>query len=347
MKTQIFGAASQKENGSRIAGAAIRAGGLVAFPTETVYGLGANGLDEDSVAKIFEVKGRPQDNPLILHIAKKSDAKALYLRITPIMRTLMDTFWPGPLTIIAEKSSTVPDIVTAGLSTVALRMPSNKAALAFLREANVPVAAPSANISGRPSPTTAQHVRDDLFGMIDVIIDGGPCEYGLESTVISVAGTPTILRPGAVTREMLEAVIGPVKLAPSLLKPLADGETALSPGMKHKHYAPEAEVRVAMDGDPSKVAHRICVEYDKLERENKSSIIFATEQTKPFYRGREYVIIGDRSKPETLCASLFYELRKYSSSQDVILAEALPASDMGLAYMNRLLRAAGFNTLEV
>jgi len=347
VQTQVFNAISQKENGARPGGAVIRSGGLVAFPTETVYGLGANGLDAEAVARIFEAKGRPSDNPLILHVARKSDVKPLWKQIPEAARRLMDAFWPGPLTIVYYKSDRVPDAVSAGLDTVAVRMPDHKCALSLIREAGVPVAAPSANRSGKPSPTTAEHVRQDLFGKIDMILDGGPCRVGLESTVISLAGkTPTILRPGGVTREMLEAVIGPVELASSILSPMKEGETAASPGMKYRHYAPDAQVIVAMERDPRLAARRIGLAYEKRENEGERCIIFASRQTEPFYRGKKYVIIGDRQNPETMCANLFSALRAQSGKVDVIFSEALPEDDVGLAYMNRLLRAAGFTTLE-
>lgn len=343
--TQFANAVTQKENGTVLGGKIIREGGLVAFPTETVYGLGANGLDGEAVRRIFEAKGRPGDNPLILHVAKKSDVKKIWTRIPESARVLMDTFWPGPLTLVFNRSSGVPDEVTAGLSTVAVRMPDHKTALALIREAGVPIAAPSANTSGKPSPTTAQHVRDDMDGKIDLIIDGGPCRYGLESTVLSLVGEPTILRPGAITREMLEAAYGAVKLAPSILSPMKEGEVAASPGMKYRHYAPDCEVLVATGGERA-ASSKICREYDKRTINGQKAIIFATVQTQPFYRDRHCVIIGDRNEPATLCAQLFARLRAYSDEVDVVLAEALPATDMGLAYMNRLLRAAGFNTLD-
>lgn len=345
MKTQVFSAVSQKENGCRLAGAVLRSGGLVAFPTETVYGLGANGLDGDAVMRIFEAKGRPSDNPLILHVAKKSDVKQLWTRIPDMARALMDVFWPGPLTLIYNRSDAVPDAVSAGMPTVAVRMPEHKTALALIRAAGVPIAAPSANLSGRPSPTTAQHVLEDLDGRVDVVIDGGPCRIGLESTVLSLIGRPTILRPGGITREMLETVIGPVEVAGSVLTPLKEGETVLSPGMKYRHYAPEAKVVVAM-GNASEAAKKICEAYDRAELAGNDCIIFATKQTCHFYQSRRHDIIGDRDKPETLCANLFAQLRRYSGKKDIIYAEALPDDSMGLAYMNRLLRAAGFCVIE-
>ena len=218
MNTEFFNAATQKENGTNVCGRIIRAGGLVAFPTETVYGLGANGLDGCAVEKIFAAKGRPGDNPLILHIAKKSDLKQLWKHVPDKARQLADAFWPGPLTMVYLKSDIVPPQVTAGLSTVAVRMPEHKTALALIRAAGVPIAAPSANLSGKPSPTCAQHVLDDLDGCIDAIIDGGDCRVGVESTVLSLVGTPTVLRPGGVTREMLESVIGHVDIAHAVKK---------------------------------------------------------------------------------------------------------------------------------
>ena len=342
--TQYANAVTQYENGTALGGRIIREGGLVVFPTETVYGLGANGLDSEAVLGIFRAKGRPADNPLILHIAKKSELKRLWSHIPDKAQTLADAFWPGPLTMVFKRSSIVPDEVTAGRDTVAVRLPGNKTARALIKEAGVPIAAPSANLSGKPSPTTAEHVRQDMDGRVELIIDGGPCRYGLESTVVSLVGKPAILRPGAVTKEMLEAVIGPVEVAHAVLSPLREGETAASPGMKYRHYAPDAEVVVA-EGSEREIAAKICREYDIRESMGQTPLIFATEQTQPFYRNRRCVIIGDRSEPATLCASLFYSLREYGSRADVILAEALPNDDMGLAYMNRLLRSAGFNII--
>ena len=345
MQTQLFNATAQAENGARAAGAILRGGGLVAFATETVYGLGANGLDEDAVLRIFEAKGRPSDNPLILHVAKKSDVKELWLRVTDNARALMDAFWPGPLTLVYPRRAVVPDVVSAGLDTVAVRMPDHKSALALIRAAGVPVAAPSANLSGKPSPTTAEHVKEDFWGKIDVIIDGGPCRVGLESTVLSLTGRPTILRPGGITKEMLEAVIGAVEVSPAVLSPLKEGERPSAPGMKYRHYAPDAKVLVAAPAEPKAAAALICRAYDRRTQAGESCVVFATTQTQAFYKNRKHVIIGDRNHPETLCASLFAALRAQSGEADVIFCEALPENDMGLAYMNRVLRAAGFEML--
>ena len=344
MKTELFNAKTQKENGTALAGRIIRSGGLVVFPTETVYGLGANGFDGEAVSRIFEAKGRPSDNPLILHIAKKSDVKPLWKQIPDKARLLMDAFWPGPLTLVYLKSPIVPDEVTAGLSTVAVRMPEHRTALALIRAAGVPIAAPSANLSGKPSPTSIEHVIEDMDGRADVMIDGGRCSVGVESTVLSLVGEPTILRPGGITKEMLEGVIGSVKIANAVLNPLGESEEAASPGMKYRHYAPECEVMVAI-GNAKTAAGIISREYQRAELNGKTCKIFATEQTKNYYKGKKYVIIGDRTMPATLCASLFGALRDESENTDLILAEGIPESGEGLAYMNRLLRASGFTVI--
>ncbi len=343
--TQLFNAKYQKENGTVVAGRIIRMGGLVAFPTETVYGLGANGMDADAVKRIFEAKNRPNDNPLILHIAKKSDVKSLWKHVPESARLLMDAFWPGPLTIIYLKSDVVPSEVCAGLNTVAVRMPENKTALALIRAAGVPIAAPSANLSGKPSPTSAEHVLEDLNGKIDVVLDGGSCKYGVESTVISLVGKPTILRPGGITKEMIEQVIGSVDVNTAVLNPLKDDEVVASPGMKHRHYAPDCKVVIA-DADEKKASDIINREYSLACDNSLSCLIFATEQTKKFYKGKNYLVIGDRQQPITLCANLFAALREQTHDVDVVFAESVPAKDEGLAYMNRLLRASGFNVIN-
>ena len=344
-ETQIINAIRQEEAGTIQGARLIQAGELVAFPTETVYGLGADGLNGEAVAKIFAAKGRPQDNPLIEHVYRKSDVKDLWRRIPRQAPILMDTFWPGPLTIVAPKSDRVPDEVTAGLDTVAVRMPQNKTARALIKNAKTPIAAPSANRSGRPSPTTAQHVWEDLNGRIPLIIDGGPCKYGVESTVLSLVGEPTILRPGAITREMLAAVIGEVRVADSILKPMKQGEIAASPGMKYQHYSPNADVIVIL-GTPEAAARKIIDLYRAAEAEGKIPEIAATEETRQYYKGRRHSVLGSRREPGTLCASLFASLRDIDTRADVILAEGIPAEDEGLAYMNRLLRAAGFHVIE-
>ncbi len=321
--------------------AIIRAGGLVAFPTETVYGLGANGLDGAAVDRIFEAKGRPNDNPLILHVSRKEDAFPLWSGEPPFARQLMDTFWPGPLTLIYYRSAIVPDEVTAGLDTVAVRMPDSEAARALIAASGVPIAAPSANLSGKPSPTTAEHVLQDMDGRIPLILDGGPCRYGVESTVLTLVGAPTILRPGAVTKEMLAAVLGEVSLAPSVLAPLGAGEKAASPGMKYKHYAPNAQVLVVV-GEAEAAARRLSALYDEFTAQKKRVAIAATKEALPFYGDRRTALMGTRRDPATLCSRLFALLRELDASSDVILSEGVGTEGTGLAFMNRLLRSAGF-----
>ncbi len=345
MQTTLIDARGNQEAGTQLGGQLLRSGELVAFPTETVYGLGANGLDETAVQKIFEAKGRPADNPLILHVSRKNDVRKLWDTVPETARRLMDAFWPGPLTLVHTKTDIVPDVVTAGLDTVAVRMPEHKTARALIQAAGVPVAAPSANLSGKPSPTIARHVFEDMQGKIPLILDGGSCEYGLESTVLKIGSPCVILRPGAVTKGMLEAVIGPVKLHKSLLQPLDSGENAPSPGMKYKHYAPEAEV-IVVSGKPERIAKRIAMLYESYTFSGKSCVILATEQTQHFYHGKEYVIIGDRERPKSLCESLFSVLREQGKKADVLLCEEIPAEEAGLAFMNRLLRAAGFHTVQ-
>ena len=321
--------------------AVLRAGGLVAFPTETVYGLGANGLDGAAVNRIFAAKGRPNDNPLILHVSEKADAFRLWAGEPPHARILMDTFWPGPLTLIYYRSDLVPNEVSAGLDTVAVRMPDSAAARALIAAAGVPIAAPSANLSGKPSPTTAAHVLQDMDGRIPLILDGGPCRYGVESTVLSLVGTPTILRPGAVTKEMLAAILGEVALSPSILAPLAAGEKAASPGMKYKHYAPNAQVLVVV-GEAEAAAARLSVLYDAYSAQHKRVCIAATAEALPYYGERRCALLGTRRDPATLCSRLFALLRELDEAADVILCEGIGTEGTGLAFMNRLLRSAGF-----
>ena len=325
-------------------GEILRKGGLVAFPTETVYGLGANGLDKNAVNGIFKAKGRPNDNPLILHIGELNMLYEIWESVPENALRLIDAFWPGPLTLIYKKSDKIPDEVTASLDTVAVRMPNHQAALSLIKAAGVPIAAPSANISTKPSPTCFEHVKEDLSGKIDAIIDGGNCECGVESTVLSLVNTPTILRPGAVTVDMISKIIGEVKVADAVLSPLKCGEKVLSPGMKYKHYAPDAEVIIA-SGSESEAVTKIKNAYFEHTSKGKKCIIFATVSSLPFYDGLPCVTIGDRQDVKTMCSNLFSMLRKYGSDYDIILTEAVDSLNEGLAYMNRLLRASGFKVI--
>ena len=238
-----------------MAGEILRRGEMVAFPTETVYGLGANALDESASAKIYEAKGRPSDNPLIVHISKEEQLEPLVKEIPEKARLLMEKFWPGPLTLIFKKKDTVPDGTTGGLDTVAIRMPDNAVALAMIDAAKVPIAAPSANTSGRPSPTTANHVMDDMNGRISMILDGGAVGIGIESTIVDVTGEiPMILRPGYINKSMLENVVGEVAIDKAILGPMDENAHPKAPGMKYKHYAPKADFTM-YDGNIENVSN--------------------------------------------------------------------------------------------
>ena len=344
MLTRIIDTSLEMEEGIRTGAEMLLEGELVAFPTETVYGLGADGTNGAAVRRIFEAKGRPQDNPLILHIWNFRQLERIWTEVPENARLLADAFWPGPLTMIFRAGDGVPAEVTAGLDTVAVRMPSHPVAYALLERCRVPVAAPSANLSGKPSPTTARHVLEDMRGRIPLILDGGPADYGVESTVVSLAGTPTILRPGAVTREMLEDVLGKLEIADSVLRPLRDGETASSPGMKYRHYAPDAQVRVIL-GKEEEVAEEIIRLYDEAERNGISVMILSTTQTAALYGDRNQICLGSRRTPVQMCSRLFSSLREQGKTADLILAEGIGTQGEGLAYMNRLLRSAGFDVV--
>lgn len=326
----------------------LKGGGLVAFPTETVYGLGANALDENAVKNIFKAKGRPSDNPLIVHI---SDYKALDNLVTGISENaliLMDKFWPGPLTLVLEKSAIIPPIITANLPTVAVRMPSHPVALALIAASGLPIAAPSANISGKSSPTIAEHVITDLSGKVDVIIDAGNCDVGLESTVLDVTvNPPMILRPGGITPSQIEAVLGKVVFDPALLNSKTLNVAPKSPGMKYTHYSPKAKL-IIIDGKLEHVVNKIQELQETYEKDGLNVGILATEQTKAFYTTNEIISIGDRLNPEAIAANLFWSFREFDKRDvQVILAEAIDNSGIGIAVMNRMTKAAGHNVIKV
>lgn len=351
MKTEILKIDIDNIDEDKIKYAAkvIEQGGLVAFPTETVYGLGANALNEAAVKKIFEAKGRPSDNPLIVHVADKSSVEKLVLQIPDKAVKLMDTFWPGPMTLVMDKQSIVPKIITAGLDTVAVRVPSHPIALALIRAANLPIAAPSANVSGKPSPTHSKHVINDLNGKVDVIIDGGFSNIGVESTVVDmVVDPPMLLRPGGVTLEQLEAVIGEVRIDPALLQKKFDDVTVpKSPGMKYKHYAPKAKV-VIVEGEIQKIAFKINQLVREYESKDIKVGILATDETKHLYPENLTVSLGSRLHPETIAANLFNAFRYYDKTDvQTIFAEAVDNSGIGLAIMNRMSKAAGYNIIKV
>lgn len=330
----------------REAAQALRNGWLVGIPTETVYGLGANALDVDAVHRIFAAKGRPADNPLIVHVAELEDAEELCF-ISDTARALAERFCPGPLTMILPRKPIVPDVVTAGLDTVAIRVPSHPAAQALLRECRLPIAAPSANTSGKPSPTTAMHVYHDMNGKLPVILDGGECQVGLESTVITLAGDiPTVLRPGGITPEMLLEVLPEVRVADSVLRPLKTGEKALSPGMMYKHYAPGGLLTM-VKGEQTHV-ERCCKKlYAQAKADGKTVRILAFDEHLSAYAGMDVLSIGSLNHPETVSHKLFAVLRELDEAGiDLMFSEILPAEGLGLAIMNRLSRAAGFRTID-
>lgn len=319
----------------RRAAALLRAGELVAFPTETVYGLGADALNGEAAARIFAAKGRPADNPLIAHIAGESGLAGLIaLEPCACARALMRAFWPGPMTLIFPKSPRVPREVTAGLDTVAVRMPSHPVARALISAAQTPIAAPSANRSGRPSPTTAAHVLEDMEGRIPLILDGGPCEVGLESTVVDVTGArPRILRPGGVTLEMLEGVVGDVDVDEGVLHQLQAGSQARSPGMKYKHYAPKGEVTIVTG---PRAAQEIARLYDAAD--GRAAILAFSQAD---YGARRVYRL--KNAP----GELFAALRQLDEDgMETIYAEDVPTTGVGLAVMNRLMRAAAFRVVE-
>lgn len=330
------------------AAAILKKGGTVAFPTETVYGLGANALDQEAVAKIFEAKGRPSDNPLIVHIADFNDIEPLVKKIPSVARKLAEQFWPGPLTLIFPKSDRVPKLITAGLDTVAIRMPAHNIARSLIALAGVPIAAPSANLSGKPSPTRAAHVIEDLMGRVDVIISGGGCLVGLESTVLDISGkVPTILRPGGVTLEALKEALGEVILDPALEGKLDNHVVPKAPGMKYTHYAPNAEMMI-VDGAAELVIEKIETLRKVKEQEGLQVGIMATEETKDHYKASCVLSMGSRQQPETIGAKLFDTLRKFDEmGVDIILAESICREGVGHAVMNRMLKAAGYHVISV
>ena len=343
MKTQLLPAT---DDSLALAARLLADGELVAFPTETVYGLGAHAMDHNAVLGIFSAKGRPADNPLIVHIHDRSQLDDI-CEVNDLSIRLMDAFWPGPLTIILPRKEAVPSSVTAGLDTVAVRMPSHPVALALLKACNLPVAAPSANRSGKPSPTSAKHVFDDMDGRIPLIIDGGESDVGLESTVISLVGEkPCILRPGGITQAMLEEVLGPVDLAGSILRPLEKGEKALSPGMMYKHYSPDGQVTL-IEGEESQVVEALRRLYVHAASEgHRACVMCFTEHVAALADCHPHDI-GSKDDPTEVAHRLFATLRGLDDEKmDVIFSEVVPPEGVGLAVMNRLGRAAAFRTVQ-
>lgn len=334
MDTKIL---STSEYDIALAGKILSQGGLVAFPTETVYGLGADALNENAVKKIYKAKGRPSDNPLIVHIADKRDIADLVEEITPKAQALIDAFFPAPLTVILKKSDKIGSVVSGGLDTVAVRMPQSKIARDVIRSAGCPIAAPSANTSGLPSPTRAKYVIDDMMGKIDAIIDGGDCAFGVESTVITLAGEkPVLLRPGAVTKEMIENVIGEIDIASAVLEEIGEGETAASPGMKYKHYAPKAKV-VIVNADKK--------QYENFVNSKQDAFALCFEEddvTIP------KITFGKEDDDLTQAHRLFDALRELDSLGAKKVYARIPSKQgVGMAVYNRLIRSAGFDIIDL
>lgn len=342
MRTQVLpvDAASIRRAASLLA-----RGEVVAFPTETVYGLGANAQSEDAVRKIYAAKERPADNPLIVHIASLDALTPLVSETPKHVPPLAALFWPGPLTMVMPASGVVPGIASAGLSTVAVRIPAHPAALALIRAAGLPISAPSANRSGRPSPTTAAHVLEDMDGRIPLILDGGPCGVGVESTVLDLSGdVPTILRPGGVTLEMLRAVLPDVRIDPAVLRPLAEGAAARSPGMRHRHYAPRARV-VVVRGAPERVVARAAALYDGAAADENPAVLLCATAHAGRYGARTVYPLGDTQAD--MASRLFDALRAMDAmGARLVIAEATGTDGIGLALMNRLLRAADFSVID-
>lgn len=335
------------EEGIRLGGEILKKGGLVAFPTETVYGLGGNALDAEASAKIYAAKGRPSDNPLIVHIADWEAIEAIVSEIPEAAKKLADAFWPGPLTMILNKSDLVPYATTGGLETVAVRMPVNPIARALIRAGGGYVAAPSANTSGRPSPTKAEHVAEDLNGKIDMIIDGGTVDIGLESTIVDLTdGAPTILRPGYINQEMLEQVLGEVEMDRGLIAP-GSGVHPKAPGMKYRHYAPKADL-IIVEGEAEKVRRKINELVQQQMSEGKKVGVIGTDESLSYYKGGDVRSIGSRKDEITIAQHLFGLLREFDESDiSVIYSEAFETPQIGQAIMNRLIKAAGHQIIRV
>ncbi len=325
------------------AGEILRAGGLVAFPTETVYGLGGDAFDEDAARKIYAAKGRPSDNPLIVHIADKADLYKLSREVTKEAELLSEKFWPGPLTMILKKQPSVPSTITGGLDTVAIRMPVHKTAMEMIKASGVYVAAPSANLSGKPSPTRASHCIHDLKGRVDMIIADDTVDIGVESTIIDLSSeVPTLLRPGYITLEQLQEVLGHVEVDPAIKGAVVpDGVVPKAPGMKYKHYAPDASLSI-VEGEPDAVVAKINELVAEGMKAGKKVGVMATEETKGRYPEGIVRIVGSHKDEATVAHNLFAVLREFDELKvDLIYSEGFSTEAVGTAVMNRLIKAAG------
>lgn len=330
------------------AGRLLKEGALVAFPTETVYGLGGDGLKEDAAARIYAAKGRPSDNPLIVHIAGIEALKILAADIPPLAYKLADRFWPGPLTMILKKSDVVPYATTGGLDTVAIRMPSDEIAREIIRASGTYIAAPSANLSGRPSPTKAEHVIEDLSGRIEMIVDGGDSDIGLESSIIDLSGEiPMILRPGFITKEDLEQVAAEVEYDKAVLAAkMQESVVAKAPGMKYRHYAPKGQITI-VEGDPADVVKKINALTAGLEAKGVRTAVLCAEETKEQYVCSHVFSLGSLKHEKEIPAHLFAVLRMLDTKQmEVIYSESFENTRLAKAIMNRLRKAAGYQIIK-
>ncbi|MGL5414205.1 MAG: L-threonylcarbamoyladenylate synthase [Clostridium sp.] len=347
MKTEVYvlNGANDREK-IKEAAECIKKDGIVAFPTETVYGLGANALKENCVKKIFEAKGRPQDNPLIIHVASK-DINDYVKNVPEIATKLMDKFWPGPLTLILEKKDIVPMETSANLNTIGIRMPDNEVALELIKESGVPIAAPSANISGRPSPTTLEVCVEDLDGKVDYIIGGEKCDVGLESTIVDcTVNPPIVLRPGGLTLEMLKEVDENIIIDKGLLNNSEEFKPK-APGMKYRHYAPNAKLKIIM-GNREKTIEKIRKMVHNYKDEGKRVGILLATESKGSYDLGEQIVIGSYNDLNEVASNLFEALRKFNEiGVDIILAEGFEEKGLGIAIMNRLNKAAGYDIINV
>ena len=350
MKTEICNIDLQHidEDAMQRAGRLIAEGELVAFPTETVYGLGGDALHPEAAKKIYAAKGRPSDNPLIVHIAEFEDLERIAKTVPEQAKKLADAFWPGPLTMIVWKNDKVPYATTGGMDTVAIRMPNHPVALELIRKSGCLIAAPSANTSGRPSPTEAGHVAEDLDGKIAMILDGGPVGIGIESTIIDLTEQiPMVLRPGYITPEMLSEVLGEKVIIDPGIIAAGDTRKPKAPGMKYKHYAPKADL-VLVDGEEKAVVSKINELVSQKEALGEIVAVIATEETRDLYKADVILCIGKRSDEDAIAQHLYKILRDCDElSVNAIYSESFSTPRIGQAIMNRLLKAAGHQVIHV
>lgn len=345
METELIKINSIDDEALKRAGQCIKDGGLVAFPTETVYGLGGDGLNEVAAKNIYLAKGRPSDNPLILHINDQKMLSRIVSEVTPMAKKIMTAFGPGPITIILPKSDIVPKAVTGGLDTIAVRMPDNDIARALIKYADTPIAAPSANISGRPSPTTAQAVYKDLQSRIDMVLDGGACQFGVESTIVDCTeDVPIILRPGAITKEMLEEIFPVVKIDKAIV---GANVVPKAPGMKYKHYAPKVDM-ILIEGDNEKMSSSIKEILHKYENEGKKVGLLVSDEVANELNHQNTFSYGSQENLAQIASEIYEGLRYFDDKDvDIILAQGTTDKGIGLAIMNRLHKASGFNSIFI